>query len=437
MHGAHADGVTLNLWIAAGIVIFCIFLAAFFNGSETALTAASRARMHALEKGGDRNALRVNHLLAKRDRLIGAILLGNTLVSIGSSAFLTSVLEAIFGYRGVIYATGLMTLLLLVFAEILPKTLAINYPDRFSLTVAPAIGFFVAIFGPILAAIETLIQGLLKLVGIDTKVHHALLSGHEELKSTVDLMHREGGVQRTERDMFGGLLDLRELAVEDAMVHRTKMYTIDADLTPHEFLHAVVGSPYSRVPIWRGEPDNIIGVLHAKDLLRAIEDSGGDISHVKIEDVALDAWYVPNTTSLQDQLQAFLKRKIHFALVVDEYGVVLGLVTLEDILEEIVGDISDEHDPVALGVRQNADGSVTVEGSVPIRDLNRVLGWQLPDEEATTIAGLVIHEARAIPEVGQVFTFHNFRFEVLRKIRNRLTTLRVTPLGGPQAPSPS
>ena len=346
-------------------------------------------------------------------------------------------LEAIFGYRGVIYATGLMTLLLLVFAEILPKTLAINYPDRFSLIVAPIIGFFVAVFGPVLAAIETLIQGLLKLVGIDTKVHHALLSGHEELKSTVDLIHREGGVQRSERDMFGGLLDLRELAVEDAMVHRTKMYTIDADLPPREFLHAVVGSPYSRVPIWRGEPDNIIGVLHAKDLLRAIEDSGGDISRVKIEDVVLDAWYVPNTTSLQDQLQAFLKRKIHFALVVDEYGVVLGLVTLEDILEEIVGDISDEHDPVALGVRQNADGSVTVEGSVPIRDLNRVMGWQLPDEEATTIAGLVIHEARAIPEVGQVFTFHNFRFEVLRKIRNRLTTLRVTPLGGPQAPSPS
>jgi Mg2+/Co2+ transporter CorB len=263
------------------------------------------------------------------------------------------------------------------------------------------------------------------------------LSGHEELMSTVDLMHREGGVQRTERDMFGGLLELRELVVEDAMVHRTKMYTIDADLPPHEFLHAVVDSPYSRVPIWRGEPDNIIGVLYAKDLLRAIEDSGGDVSHLKMEDVALDAWYVPNTTSLQDQLQAFLKRKTHFALVVDEYGVVLGLVTLEDILEEIVGDISDEHDPVALGVRQNADGSVTVEGSVPIRDLNRVMGWQLPDEEATTIAGLVIHEARAIPEVGQVFTFHNFRFEVLRKIRNRLTTLRVTPLGGPQAPAPT
>ena len=437
MHGAHAAPLTLDLWVAAAIVAFCIFMAAFFNGSETALTAASRARMHALEKAGNSNAAGVNRLLSKRDRLIGAILLGNTLVSIGSSAFLTSVLETLFGYKGVLYATGLMTLLLLVFAEILPKTLAINYPDRFSLTVAPVVSFFVAVFGPILAAIEALIHGLLKLIGIDTEVHHALLSGHEELRSTVDLIHKEGGVQSSERDMFGGLLVLRELIVEDAMVHRTKMYTIDADLPPREFLRAVVDSLYSRVPVWRGEPDNIIGVLHAKDLLGVIEEAGGDISHLKIENVIVDAWYVPNTTTLQNQLQAFLKRKTHFALVVDEYGVVLGLVTLEDILEEIVGDISDEHDPTMPGVRQNADGSVIVEGSVPIRDLNRVMGWQLPDEEATTIAGLVIHEARAIPDMGQVFTFHNFRFEVLRKTRNRLVSLRITPLGGPPAPAPS
>lgn len=437
MHGAHAVPLKLDLWVAAAIVAFCIFMAAFFNGSETALTAASRARMHALEKGGNSNAARVNRLLGKRDRLIGAILLGNTLVSIGSSAFLTSVLESLFGYSGVIYATGLMTLLLLVFAEILPKTLAINYPDRSSLIVAPVIGFFVAVFGPILAAIETLVQGLLKLIGIDTQVHHALLSGHEELRSTVDLIHKEGGVQRSERDMFGGLLELRELVVEDAMVHRTKMYTIDADLPPREFLRAVVDAPYSRMPIWRGEPDNFIGVLHAKDLLRAIDESGGDVARLDLEAVVLDAWYVPNTTSLQDQLQAFLKRKTHFALVVDEYGVVLGLVTLEDILEEIVGDISDEHDPAVPGVRPHADGSVIVEGSVPIRDLNRAMGWQLPDEEATTVAGLVIHEARAIPDTGQVFTFHNFRFEVLRKTRNRLAALRITPLGGPPAPAPT
>ncbi len=432
MHGPHAELSTLALWIAGAIVIFCILMAAFFNGSETALTAASRARMYALERNGDRRATTVNRLLRKRDRLIGAVLLGNTLVSIGSSALLTGVLEELVGYSGVIYATGVMTLLLLVFAEILPKTLAINNPDRVALLVAPLIRFFVVIFGPVLAAVEALVQGILRLFGIDTSVRHALLSGREELKSTVDLMHLEGGVRRSERDMFGGLLDLRDLVVEDVMVHRTNMYTIDADLPPREFMREVVASPYTRVPIWRGEPDNIIGVLHAKDLLRALNQSGGDIAHLKVDAVALEAWYVPNTTRLEDQLQAFLKRKTHFALVVDEYGVVMGLVTLEDILEEIVGEIADEHDQSVLGVRQNPDGSVTVDGSLPIRDLNRMMNWNLPDEEATTIAGLVIHEARAIPETGQVFTFHNFRFEVLRKTRNRIASLRITPVGPAQ-----
>ena len=430
MHRAYGEPLPVDLWVAALVIVAGIALSAFFSGSETALTAASHARMHALERAGDRRAARVIRLLKKRDRLIGAILLGNTLVSIGSSAFLTSVLEALVGDTGAIYATGLMTVLLLVFAEVLPKTLAINYPDRTALNVARIISFFVAIFGPVLAGIQLFVHYFLRLFGIDMRVRHALLSGHEELRSTVDLLHRAGDVQRAERDMFGGLIELRDLVVEDVMVHRTKMYTIDVGQPPREFVRQVVDAPFTRLPIWRGEPDNIVGVLHVKDLLRAVDASGGDIAHLKVEDIALEAWYVPNTTPLPDQLQAFLKRKSHFALVVDEYGVVMGLVTLEDILEEIVGDILDEHDLVSQGQRRNPDGSVTVEGSVPIRDLNRVMSWELPDEEATTIAGLVIHEARAIPEIGQVFTFYGFRFEVLRKTRNRLTLLKVIPAAG-------
>ena len=254
-----------------------------------------------------------------------------------------------------------------------------------------------------------------------------MLSGHEELKSTVDLLHREGGVARSDRDMVGGLLDLRELAVSDVMIHRTKMRTIDAELAPQDLVREVLSSPYTRLPLWRGEPDNIVGVLHAKDLLRALDLAGGDARKLVVEDIAFEAWFVPDTTTLQDQLQAFLKRKTHFALVVDEYGEVQGLVTLEDILEEIVGDIKDEHDVAVQGVRQQADGVVVVDGSVPIRDLNRVMDWRLPDDEATTIAGLVIHEARAIPEAGQVFHFHGFRFEVARKLRNRITALRIAP----------
>jgi Mg2+/Co2+ transporter CorB len=428
MNGAGAGVLPVDLWLAIATILLCVALSAFFSASETALTAASRARMHALEKNGDRRAVLVNRLLASRARLIGTTLLGQTLASVGSSALLTSVLVASAGERGALYATGLMTVLLLVFAEVMPKTVAINYPDRASLLVARVISFFVAIFGPVLIGVEVLVRGFLKVVGIDTSRRQSILSGHEELKSTVDLLHREGGVGRSDRDMFGGLLDLRDLEVSDVMVHRTNMLALNADLPSQELIREVVAAPYSRLPLWRGQPENIVGVLHAKDLLRALDAAGGEVKDFKVESIALEPWFVPETTPVQDQLQAFLKRKAHFALVVDEYGVVMGLVTLEDILEEIVGDIADEHDLIVQGVRLLSDGSVIVEGSVPIRDLNRALDWDLPDEEATTIAGLVINEARAIPESGQVFSLHDFRFEVLRKTRNRITSLKIMPM---------
>ena len=254
------------------------------------------------------------------------------------------------------------------------------------------------------------------------------LSASEELRGQVALLHREGGVAKVERDMLGGLLDLEELTVSDVMVHRTKMRTINADLSSEEIVREVLSSPYTRMPLWRDSQENIIGVLHAKDLLRALDAVGGDAGRLKVEAIALESWYVPDTTSLKDQLKAFLSKKTHFALVVDEYGEVQGLVTLEDILEEIVGDIKDEHDLSVQGVRPQPNGSVNVDGSVPIRDLNRAMDWNLPDEEATTIAGLVIHKAQTIPDTGQIFTFDNFRFQVLRKSRNRIMALRITPL---------
>lgn len=427
MHGAVGEPLSINIWVAVGIVVVCILLSAFFAGSETALTAASRARMHALEKNGDSRAATVNRLMQSRDRFIGAMLLGNTLVNIASSAVATSLLVALAGERGAVYATLLMTALLLIFAEVMPKTVAIAYPERMSLVVARAAAFCVAVFGPVLVAVEAIVHGVLSLFGVEARGAHPMLAGREELKSAVDLMHKEGGVARADRDMVGGLLDLEDLAVADVMIHRTKMAAISVDLPPRDLVREVLASPYTRLPVWRGEPENIVGVLHAKDLLRAL-DMAGDPDRVQIEDIVLEAWFVPETTSLREQLQAFRRRKTHFALVVDEYGVVMGLVTLEDILEEIVGEISDEHDVTVQGVRPGQDGWVMVDGGVPIRDLNRVMDWSLPDEEATTVAGLVIHEAQMIPEPGQTFLFHGFRFEVLRKTRNRITQLRVAPV---------
>ncbi len=429
MHGSGAGEAAhgAELLVDIAVVICCIGLSAMFAAAETALTATSKARMHALEKGGDRRAAIVSRLLGMRERFIGAMLLGNNVANVGASALITSVLLGLIGERGVLYATVLMTVLLLVFAEVLPKTIAINYPERASLVLGPMVSLMVRVFGPVLKAVEVVVQTILRVFGITLGERRSMLSGFEELKNAVDLLHLEGGVERSDRDMVGGLLDLHELEVQNVMVHRTKMRTINADLPAIEVVREVLASPHTRLPLWRGLPDNIIGILHAKELLRALSALGGDAARLDIAAIAYEPWFVPASTGLQDQLQEFLRRKSHFALVVDEYGEVMGLVTLEDILEEIVGDIRDEHDLAVQGVRVGPDGSVLVDGSVPIRDLNRVMNWDLPDEEANTIAGLVIHEAQTIPEVGQSFIFHGFRFEVLRKVRNLLAQLKVSP----------
>lgn len=254
------------------------------------------------------------------------------------------------------------------------------------------------------------------------------LTPKDELRQALDALQRAAGIVGDDLAMVEGLLNLRELEVSDIMVHRTKMATLDAGAAPADLVRQVLASPHTRLPLWRDTPDNIVGVLHAKDLLRELQALGDDIATLDVDKIARPPWFVPDVTLLTDQLKAFRRRKQHFALVVDEYGEVMGLVTLEDILEEIVGDISDEHDRAFTGARRNVDGSVSVEGSVPIRDLNRAMGWDLPDEEATTIAGLVIHEARIIPEPGQAFLFHGFRFQVMRKQRNRITLLRIAPL---------
>ncbi len=415
------------------VVVLSVAAAAFFAGAETALTAASRARMHALEMAGDKRAKRVTLLIGMRGRLISSMLLGGQMVTIGSSAIATSVLLELYGDRGVWAATVIMTAVIVVFGEVMPKTIAIAYPDRVSLLIAPFVLFFVRVFGPIVSTVEAIVRGVLRVCGVSLGEQDPGVSGHEELMGAVDILHREGEVERAERDMFGGLLELSEVPVSDVMAHRTKIHLIDADLPPEELVREVIASPYTRMPLWRGDPDNIVGVLHAKDLLRAYVAAGGDASKFNIADLMLEPWFIPESTTLRDQLQAFLRRKTHSALVVDEYGVVQGLVTLEDIIEEIVGDIRDEHDLAVQGLRKQRDGSVVVDGSVTIRDLNRAMDWNLPDEEAATVAGLVIHEARSIPEPRQTFSFHGFRFEVLRRQRNRIAALRITPLAPPDA----
>ncbi|WP_428698852.1 HlyC/CorC family transporter [Stappia sp.] len=417
-----------SLWLSIVAILVLLAMSGFFSGSETALTAASRARMLQLEKGGERRAGVVGRLISAKERLIGALLLGNNLVNILASALATSVLLDIFGDAGVVYATLVMTALVLIFSEVLPKTWAISNPDRFAIAVSPVVRVVVILFAPVVMGVEVIVRAILRVFGVDVSENRNVLSAHEELRGTVDLQHLEGGLVKAERDRIGGLLDLADLEVSDVMVHRTKMNTLNADDDPEKLIQEALDSPHTRLPLWRGQTDNYIGVLHAKDLLRALAKAGGDASRLDLDQLVSPPWFVPDTTSLQDQLNAFLKRKAHFALVIDEYGEVMGLVTLEDILEEIVGEISDEHDVELAGVRPQPDGSIIVDGSVPIRDLNRAVDWRLPDDEATTIAGLVIHEAQMIPEERQAFTFHGYRFTVLKREKNRVTRLKITPL---------
>lgn len=417
-----------GIWISAGVILLMLVISAFFSASETALTATSRARIHELARRGSRRAVMVQALIAKRERLIGAILLGNNVMNIAASALATSALVSLFNDAGVIYATAVMTVLVLIFGEVLPKTWAILAPDRVALFVAAPIRLIVAIFGPIVMTIEWMVRGMLNLFGVDTSGATNALSAHEEIRGAINLHHEEGAVVKKDRDMLGGILDLQELTVADIMVHRTKMHMVDAASPPAEILAQVLKSGHTRLPVYKEDSDNIVGILHAKDFFLSLQNHGNDIARINIEDIMSPAWFVPGTRPVPDQLNAFLRRKAHFALAVDEYGEVMGLVTLEDIIEEIVGDITDEHDVVAKGVRPEPSGSFVIDGTVPVRDLNRLQDWNLPDEEATTLAGLVIHEARMIPDVGQAFTFHGFRFEVLRKRRHQITQLRVTPV---------
>ncbi len=415
------------LLLSLPAIVVLLALSGLFSGSETALTAASPARIHLLERRGNKRARLVGRLIADNERLIGAILLGNNFVNILASALATSVLIGLVGDAGVAYATVIMTALVLIFAEVLPKTYAIRRADRTALMVAPVVRFLVVVLSPITKAVQVVVQAMLRVLGADVREGRALLSASDELRGVIELQGRDGEIVKHERDMLASILDLAEVEVSEIMVHRKTMEMIEADQPPSRIVDQVLASSHTRLPLWRGEPENIIGILHAKDLLRATQAHSGDIDKLNIAALAAKPWFVPETTTLRTQLNAFLRRHTHFALVVDEYGALMGLVTLEDILEEIVGEISDEFDVPVTGTRRQPDGSYLVKGTVTIRDLNRQFDWRLPDDEAATIAGLVIHEARVIPETGQTFTFHDFKFEVLRRHRNQITMLRITP----------
>lgn len=389
------------------------------------MTGPFRARLHALAEEDDATARLVKRLIAKPERIVGAALLGNTLVRVLAAALITGLLIGRFGGAGIAYAAVAMTVAIVIFAEVLPKAYARAYPERTARFVAPFVRAAIAVLGPATNAVAFIVRQAFRLARAEIDDEANILAAHREIRGAIEIQTLGGRVARHDANMLGGVLDLGELEVSDIMVHRTKMQTFDVSDPPGELIADVLRSQYTRVPIWKDEPENIVGVLNTKDLLGALSQAGWDVEKIDITSIAATPWFVPDTTTLKDQLNQFLKKKAQMALVVDEYGDVQGLVTLEDILEEIVGQIADEHDAAEANIRPQADGTVNVDGTVPIRDLNRNMDWDLPDDEATTIAGLVVHEAQMIPEPGQMFTFHGYRMEILRRSRNKITAVRI------------
>ena len=428
--------VDTAFWISAGGILALLVLSAIFSGSETALTAASRGKLARRAEKGSRGAQKALEITEDNERLIGSVLLGNNLVNIFATSLATALFTKLFGDSGIAMATLVMTLLVLIFAEVLPKTYAITNPEKAASRVAPLIAVVIAMFAPVVAAVRLIVRLLLSLFGVRTDPDTQILAIREEIAGALQLGHSEGTVEKEDRDRILGALDLGDRTVEEIMLHRSNIEMIDIANSPEEALAQCLSSAHTRLPVYDEEPDNIIGVVHAKDMLRAMHGlmfgpnaSPKGLQDFRIIDVAMEPYFVPETTTLDDQMREFLRRHTHFALVVDEYGSLQGLITLEDILEEIVGEITDEFDvDASQQLKKSEDNQFLIDGSMTIRDLNRATDWNLPDDEANTIAGLVIHDAQIIPNIGQVFSFHGFRFEVIAREANRLTRLKIRPL---------
>lgn len=420
-------------WLTIAAILGLLVLSGFFSGSETALTASSRAKLRAQADKGSRGALRALTLTEDNERLIGSVLLGNNVVNILSASLATALFTRLFGDSGVALATLIMTLLVLIFAEVLPKTYAITKPETTAAFVSAPIRLVVFLFAPIVSAVRMLVRGILALFGVRTDPDSNILSYQEEIAGALALGHSEGMVDKEDRDRLLGALDLADRTVEEVMLHRSNLETVNIDAPIGEIIAQSVNSPYSRLPAWKDEPENIVGIIHSRDLMREVHrlvtNAGGEFKAVEkldIRSVARAPYFVPDTTPLDEQMRQFLQQRRHFALVIDEYGSLLGMITLEDILEEIVGEIVDEHDvPTDNPITVLESGAIEIEGAMTIRDLNRAMDWALPDEEANTVAGLILHEAQMIPEQGQVFQFHGFRFTVAERQENRLTRLRI------------
>ncbi len=408
------------------VILFCLVLSGIISAIETAFTAASRGKLQNHIKKGNRKAGEVDKLRrSKMSDIIGALLASETLLEVSATSIATATLTSLMDDEiGVMIATVVMTILIMIYGEIIPKIYAYAYPEKITMKTVGFIKIFLRVFKPVLRLTNFIARISLRLVGVKSTESDPNESV-EELKGAIDLHARSGQKARHEKIMMESILDLAEVNVDEVMTHRKNMVIIDANESIETVLELVLSSPYTRHPIWLNNRENIVGILHTKDLLRALARNDSDTKTLNLKETCVKPWFIPESTSLLHQLNAFRERREHMACVVDEYGALMGIITLEDILEEIVGQIDDEHDIAVPGVRKEAPHAISVHGWVTLRDLNREFDWNLPDEEAATLAGLIIHETKHIPDIGQEFMIHSLRCKITARKRNQITRVRV------------
>ena len=412
-------------------IVFSLLCAAFFAASETAITGVSEGSIHKLVQQGSKRAKKVEDLRRDKERLISTLMLGNSALHIFASALATKACTDMFGAEGVAIATAIMTVSIVIFAEVLPKSYAFENPDSVAMKVAPLLGTIVRILYPLSTAIHFLVDKTMRLFGLNTDTEKKIImSAIDQLRGAIDLHHHRGVVVKQDRDMLGGVLDLGQVEVAQVMIHRRQVDMVSIDQPLPDIIDFVVKSNYTRIPVWQDNPENIIGILHSRDLFKMLYEAKENLAQIDLSKIMTTPWFIPENTPLSEQLHAFRKRRLHFALVVDEYGTLQGIVTLEDILEEIVGQIEDEHDSTSETISDNGDGSITVNGYTTVRELNRARDLQLPDEEANTIAGLIMHETQKIPSTSDIFLLYGLQFEILEKSENQITKVKISPLAG-------
>ena len=401
-------------------IFFLLVLSGVFSSSETAITRISDVKIYQWSENKSSRYKRARELMKSREKIIGILLLGNNIVNILASALATSILIGLFGDKGIIYATLIMTALIFIFSEVLPKTYAIREPEKLVLYASPIIKIFTIILSPINFLVQRLVSSILNLANKETKNN----DWRQNLRGAILLANNKGDVRKRDRIMLESILDLHEVKVSEIMTHRKNIEGININENIDMIIDLSLKSRFTRLPLWKENADNIIGTLHIKDLLRAKNINNS----IEINEIMQKPQFISENTSLSEQLNNFKKETIQMAFVIDEYGDLQGLITLEDILEEIVGEIFDEFDKQITGPEILEDKSVIVDGAMTIRDLNKLMDWKLEDEEASTIAGLVIDVAQKLPSINETIKIDNFNFTILERQRTRITKINIKPI---------